>query len=128
MRLIQTTDYHKLFCDDGRGLYVIVRNRVKYPDPGAFAENIKSALDRIIHPSYGLVFDSRDAVGRNEKAIVEVPKSLQDLLFAHITKVAILLATEVGVLQSKRIIEQDATDTMLSTRDADKAFAFAATR
>lgn len=76
-----------------------------------------------VPPGSRLLFDSRDAVPRNDAEFEAALIPIRDRAFARFAKVAILVKTAVGRLQVQRM-NQGLPDTVAVFDDEDRAFDF----
>lgn len=100
--------------------------------PLAFASlteiaNANSAVVRQIRPQHascGVVVDMRQAPPRNDAGFEQAMLRLRTEIEARFARTAVLLATQVGVLQVNRITRADGT-TSFATTDEAEALRFA---
>ncbi len=127
LKKINSTPFHTLFRDDARQVFVHVRTRARYPDAATFREDFETLwqpFDEV--RDYGLIIDTREAIGRNDDDFEEVTKQLHLKMMSKIRNTAVLLQSQMGILQSQRIIGKDDAGNVLITRDEEEAFSFAA--
>lgn len=129
---IHETKFHALFRDDARGLFVFVRSRAAHPTADSLYRDATAAMIIALDqaPEYGLVMDSRKAVGRNDPAFEAVMDQVHRESLSRFARLVFLMRSATGVLQSERKTQKSryVTSTLLITRSEEEAFAFAATR
>lgn len=92
--------------DDAERVVTVYRTSEPYPS----LEIAESVLERLIrhidgaqYRQYGLLLDTRDAVGRNDPAFEELMVRFAPLLFAPFARKAILLRSAIGLMQASRV-------------------------
>ncbi len=131
MRQLYQSEFHTLLCDDVRGLFVYVRSSKRHPTADAFYDDVATSMREAlkIGPQYGLVIDAREAVGRNDDAFEQALTNVRVDFITRFCKVAYLVKSAVGVLQTKRNATKGATDlSSISTMNEAEAYAFATTK
>lgn len=125
---VHETPFHTLDRDDERGLFLYVRNRTKYPTPQDFADDIESTWRHAQgYRAYGLVIDTRAVVGRNDDAFEAMTVKVNQRIMEEVARAAVLMQSQVGLLQSRRIMGGEGRGNILVTLDEEEAFQFAST-
>jgi hypothetical protein len=92
--------------------------------PFASLADLSTANDAVVqemlprHQSYGLVVDMRRALSRNDAAFEAGMQRLRSSVEARFARTAVLLATQVGMLQVNRLSRQDGATTLATTDEA----------
>ena len=130
MHELHRTDFHVLSFDAGRGVLWYRRTKAKYHTVQDFFEDIaevnRVAVD-VPDGKVGLVIDSRDSMGRNDDDFETTARKAIEEMVLRFPKIAFLMKTQVGVLQSQRLLPDEFADIVYVTSDEAAAFAFAET-
>lgn len=84
---------------------------------------VRATYERIGQTGRGLLVDGRDAPGRNDPAFEQAMAEVRVKADAGFARVAIVMRTAVGKLQSQRYARQDGRERLV-TDDEDEAIAY----
>lgn len=98
--------------------------------PFGSIDEVTSANEQVVkrfspyHRRWGLVVDMSQAGSRNDPAFEEAMRGLRAAVAESFARTAVLLGTQVGVLQVKRLTREDSAKS-LATLSRDAALRFA---
>ena len=106
MRLVDRSDYFIVTADD----HARVVRYERTPQPFTELAQAEATFERMLElvgrenlEGYALLVDSRNGPGRNDPAFESLLARYRDRLFAPFTRCAMLLRTQVGIMQSQRL-------------------------
>ena len=126
MNEIYSDDYFRIERDDARRVVFVTRTEHR-GDAEGLLESMQRALLRTTGAGakgYGLLIDSRLAVGRNEADFETQSSKIRQSLQDRYSRVAILVGTKVGELQARRMAAGDRNPAIVTT-DYDEALRIA---
>jgi hypothetical protein len=96
------------------------RTPVPHPTPADVEQsfrNAATAIDRHGRTGRVMLVDMREALGRNEPEFEVALKRVRPIVERDLLRVAVLLRSTVGMLQMKRINEEDGVQRMLTMHE-----------
>ena len=99
-----------------------LRTNVPHPTPVDLERSFRqaaAAIDRIGRTNRVMLIDVRDARGRNEPEFDTVMRRLRPIVEQDMVRVAVLLRSSAGMLQMKRINQEDGVLRMLTLNELE---------
>lgn len=112
LRKIYQSEYHLVEIDEDRALTRVVRTEVPWPSTRVLAAEALAfgdALQALPVGDLGLLVDARHANGRNDRDFETVFSPLRDRALHGFSKVAYLVGTTIGILQTARYVREGCT-------------------
>jgi hypothetical protein len=109
-----------------RKVVVLKRTSTPFRDLDLLVQENDAVIGQIrsYHKGFGIVVDMREAPLRNDPAFENSMEILRTVISRRFARVAVLIATGVGVLQINRITREDGHQTF-ATRSETEAIKFA---
>lgn len=126
MEQLYADDYFVVHRDDARRIILVTRTEFHGQAEGVL-QSMRAAIDNVgmgHSRGYGLVIDTRKAIGRNEESFEERSSQSRRALQARFPKVAIVVGTVVGQMQAQRMSRDEGDSAPLITTDLDRAVAY----
>jgi hypothetical protein len=109
MRLVDQGEYFVVTSDDAARIVRFERTPLPFASLEVAEEVFERLLRRVkeadLH-DYALLVDSRSGPGRNDDAFERLLGRYRDALFAPFSRVAMLLRTQAGIMQSHRLARE----------------------
>ncbi len=100
----------------------LLRSNVPHPTPIELEQsfrNVATAIDRHGRTGRLMLIDMREALGRNEPEFDVALRKIRPFVERDMVRVVVLLRSTVGMLQMKRINEEDGVPRALAMREHD---------
>jgi sulfite reductase (NADPH) flavoprotein alpha-component len=127
MKTLVSTDYWSMEEDERRKVVILKRHAVAVDS----IEELLAQNDEIIglmpkvQDEFGIVIDMRQAPTRNDPEFEDAMGQLRAEIFRHYVRVAVLVSSDIGVLQVNRIGRNEGASTF-ATQNESEAVRFAA--
>ena len=125
-RSIFENDCYCVEADAEAQLVTLTRRRrpfVSAQDAEGACAPVNAALDALRRAQHRLLVDSREAAPRNDAAYEDWFAPHRKSLLSGFARTAVLVKSAVGVLQSRRLVQQDRGDAKIFT-DPESAIAY----
>lgn len=115
-------EYIAVFADLSGKLVRLQRSNLPHPTPADFERSFRQAavaVDRIGRTDRVMLIDVREALGRNEPEFDAAMRRIRPIVEAKMLRVAVLLRSSAGLLQMKRINQEDGVWRMLTMNEQE---------
>jgi hypothetical protein len=127
LRALISTDYWLMEEDEGQKFALLRRHAVPVDSLEELLEQNHEIIEqmRTVQDDFGIVVDMRQAPPRNDPAFEDAMGQLRREIFNRYARVAVLVSSEIGVLQVNRIGRNEGSKTYATQSEAE-AIRFAA--
>lgn len=115
-------EYLTILVETSGALVRFVRSSVLHPSPEVMERSFLAsiaALDKLPRHRCVLLIDMRDAVGRNEPEYDAVLRRIRTRVESGFLRSALLLRTAAGMLQMKRVTDEDGVARVAFTSEVE---------
>lgn len=117
---IHRDEYLSIFIEPAGKLVRLVRSRQAHPSAEAMKQSFQAAaaaIDRSGRTGRVLLLDMREAIGRNDPEFTEMMSRMRPLIETGFSRIGVLVRTQVGMLQIKRLAQEDGVSRFTSTSE-----------
>lgn len=119
---IYRDEYLTVFAVVPGKLVRVQRSNVPHPTPVDLERSFRQAalaVDRIGRTDRVMLIDTREALGRNEPEFDAAMRRIRPIIEAKMLRIAVVLRSSAGLLQMKRINQEDGVWRMLTMNEQE---------